>query len=1221
MTITDRLARLLDDEDAAATVLDHLADLDLTLEIDDLTPLPHGYTGARLLVVVLAHATGRKRPFRCIAKLCPPDEYRPSHEGQRHYATLHDSPDRFVRAHLTKIVFGPVPCPTGAQVIGQEIAGGSVASHRPLSKVDGAALARACDTIRRGLLRDWAANDYDRQVGTLAKLLELELRDSIRPSGWLWKWAEHRALLDPACEWIEVAPDGVLRNPFRLLLPASAAASRDLAYLTGRCHGDLHADNVLVPHADGAPHTGRFRLIDLATFDPQAPLSRDIATLTISLIARRAGQLDPADQDGLLRYMISDAPTSVVAVARAPTSLTKIVRALCTPKGTFIDEQGWLDDWAVQVRVSCLAQALLHATYGSVSQDGRWWCFRLAARLAQELLPGQAPGGGQSLQLGPEICADEPSTLPADPVAPPRAHAQRRDPRFVDREEQRVRLRAALQDDVSPVILVTGPAGVGKTQLVEEVLAELGWDTVETTGRRVCRHDAAPGTRLDMKALIDDIEHGEAPANLYLYGPASRARMQAALDGYTGLPVVIIVESAECLLDDAQSLRDPDLDEALEMLSARSRSPAKVVLVSEEVPRADGAVTWPATAHPISLSGLAAADFRRFLGKLDPAAEWGLATLALAPFAQVHSRLRGNPRLAELLHALISWADRDLGAEDVPAWLAAGPEEEVPQRLTDELIRGLPGGHQRVIEALAAFGTPVDESTVGALLEPFVSRARVREALRTLVRRRIARMTCDQQRYHLPRSDVDRILAHLPSGDPYEEADSGPTRRNLLHRAARVLDSLLKDDDDVRSVSDLYPHFARLDVLVRAAMYGEAHEVILAMDRLLRRWNQGGLLREPRESVRGMLDDLYAEMENHAALGDVYSSLGLLAQAHNSYQAALSLAQSHHSLEDLRRIYINMGQMYKEHNDFGKAHGHFDYGLAIAQEEGEEADGDRMAALEGLADCARASGRFAEAIRLGEAALAIAEPAESPRTVDIALKLSRWFADVDRMKDAAGMLALAEVSAGYDDMSARAACLDAAADLVFRRGGAVTGIGADAYLDEAAREAQQAVDLALAQRDPDTLRQARTTLCAVHLHRDDVPAARREIEAAVRHRREGHSLLVVALRSLVAWRGRDSRMAAELFGQLRREAQLRVDADGQDFAARDMLGLALCAEALADGTSLAPAAEAFRTARGDSEPAPGLVRQLRFLVEQLVRGGSQQEPQVINPVLGAITEG
>lgn len=1219
MTITDRLAQILDDENAAATVLDHLTDHDFTLEVDDLTTLPRGYTGARLLVVVLAHATGPKKSFRCIVKLCPPDEYRPSDEGRRHYAALHDSPDWFVRAHLTKIVFGPVPCASGAQVIGQEIAGGSLGSHRPLSKVDGPALAPACDRIRRGLLRHWTADDYNWHAGNLAELLKLELRDSIRSKGWLWRWADQRALLDPACEWIEVARDGVLPNPFRLLLPGSPAASRDLNYLTGRCHGDLHADNVLVPHADGAPRAERFRLIDLATFEPQAPLSRDIATLAISLVAWRAGQLDQAGQDRLLGYVISDAPTSAVASVGAPTSLTKIVRALCTPKGTFIDEKGWLDAWTVQVRVSCLAQALLHATYRSVGPDGRWWCFRLAARLAQELLPDQAPDGSQPRQLGPEICAELSTTVPTDPAAAPRAHARRGDPRFVDREEQRVRLRAALQDDVSPIILVTGPAGVGKSQLVGEVLAELGWHTVETTDRRVCRHDAAPGTRLDMKALIDDIEHGAAPANRYLYGPASRARMQAALDGYTGIPVVIIVESAECLLDDGQSLRDPDLDEALEVLSARSRSPVKVVLVSQEVPQADGAVTWPTTAHSIPLAGLEAPDFRRFLEKLDPAAEWGLATLAPAPFAQVHSRLRGNPRLAELLHALVSWADRDLGAEDVPAWLAAGTEEEVPQRLTDELIGGLSAGHQRVIEALAAFGTPVAESTVGALLEPSLSRVRVREALRTLVRRRIVRMTRDQ-RYHLPRSDVDRILAHLPAGDPYEEADGGPTRRNLLHRAARVLDSLQKDDDDVHGVSDLYPHFARLDVLVRATMYDEAHEVILVMDPLLRQWNQGALLREQREAVRGMLDDPNAETENHAALGDVYSSLRLFKQAYDSYQAALSLAQSHHSLEDLRRIYVNMGQMYKEHNDFRKAHDHFNNGLAIAQEEDEEeADGDRMAALEGLGDCARAWGRFTEAIRLGRAALAIAEPDESPRTVDIVLKLSRWLADVDRMKDAAGMLALAEASAGYDDRSVRAACLDGAADLLFRRRGADTGAGADAYLDETARTAQQAVDLALAQRDPDILRQARTTLCVVHLHRDDVASARWEIEAAVRHRREGHSLLVVALRSLVAWRGGEARRAAELFGQLRQEAQLRVDADGQDFAARDMLGLALCAEALADGTSLAPAIDAFRTARGTTEPAPGLVRQLRFLVEQLVR--DDPRPDRLRPVLEAITEG
>jgi tetratricopeptide (TPR) repeat protein len=1211
---TDHLAQALDDEDAAATLLEYVADYDLILEVDTLTKLPRGYTGARLLVVFLAHATGPRKPRRCIAKMCPQDGYRPTGEGQQHRAALHSSPVGFTQKHLTEVVLGPVPCASGAQIIVQEIAGGSIAGHWPLSKMSGTELTTVCDQIRLGLLRDWITDGYDRSRATVTRLLELELRDSFEPNGWLRSWAQDRALLEPGCEWIEMAPDGVLPNPFRLLSPGSRAASCELDYLTGRSHGDLHADNVLIPHADGLPSADNFWLIDLATFEPQGPLSRDVATLALSLNARHAGQLEPTDQDALIRYMISDAPTSTVTSAEAHHPLTEIIRALWSPDETFIG-RGWVDLWRVQLRISCLAQALLHATYRSVGNEGRWWCFRLAAQLARTLLPDEPIEGSQPRQIDPRICAEVPATASSDLITLPSARARHGNPRFVDRREQRARLRSALKDDMSSIIVISGPAGVGKTQLVQEVLAELSWDTAEPADRRICRHDAAPGTRLNMKALIDDIEHGATPANQYVYGAASQARMTAALDGYTGVPLVIIVESAECLLNDTYSLRDPDLDEALEILSARSRNLVKVVLVSQEAPLGDAAVTWPDTVYAIPLSGLAIRDFRRFLEKLDQAAESGLAALAPELFLQVHSRLRGNPRLAELLHALVSWADWDRGAQDVPSWLASLNEEEVPQQLIYELIGGLPGGHQRVIEALAAFGTPVSEPAVSELLE-YLPRTRVREALRLLVRRNIARMTHDQ-RYYMPRSDVDRILAHLPAGDLYEDADGDQTRWSLLYRAARVLDSLLKDDDDVHSISDLSLHFGRLDVLLRAGMFAEAHEAIMAMDQLLRQWNQEAMLRRPREAVRGKLDEPRARTENYVALGDMYSSLGLLTQAGDSYQAALSLARAHQSLEDLLRIYINMGQMYKEHNDIRKALEYFGSAKAIAQEQGEEADGDRVKALEGLADCVRAWGRFAEAIDLGRKALSIAERAGSPRTVEIALKLTRWLADVDLLKEAGSMLAVAQDSGGFGNLSVRAACLDCEADLVFRRGGAAARTGAGEYLDEAARRARQAVDMALAQRDPAILRQARTTLCAIHLQRDDVAGARTEIEAAARLRREGHSLLVVALRGLVAWRGGEWRKAAELFSLLRQEAQQRVDSDRRDFAAADMLGIARCAEALADGTSLAQAVEVFRTARTDTEPARGIARQLRFLVGQLVR--DDPRPDRLRPVLDAIT--
>lgn len=1228
MTATDRLARVLGDEQAAAAVVDTLAQQNKIVVVDDLVTLPRGYTDARLVVVVVKHMSGRPEPRRYIVKLCPPSPYGRSQEGRNYSAALHESPKPFTEAHLARISFGPVLCGSGSVIVGQEIAGGSLIGHRPLSTLDDTDIIQACRTVGHALVTEWTGNDYDHQRATLAELLRRELRDSIEPDGWLRIWAEERAMLDPAHVWIEIESDRAYPNPLGLLLPHSPAAMRELHYLTGRCHGDLHSDNVLVPQTGGTPDPRTFRLIDLDTFESHAPLSRDIATLTISLVARPAGELPLRQQEALIRYLGSDWPTTpgsppaeFADLARRVPSLVEIVRTLVNPSGTFIAEKGWLDTWRVQVKVSLLAQALLHGTYHSIPAQGRWWCVQLAAQLAQELLPDRPPATATPLRLASEVCGDAPaprhvktevrqttarqarSFVQMVNSQPPETGVQPGIGRwgFINRNDQCLRLRAALQDDLSPVIVVSGPVGVGKTRLVNKVLDELGWDGGDYSERRICRHEAAAGIRIDMKTLIHDIENRPAPSNRFLYGEASRVRLEAALEAYEGAPVVIVIDSAEHLLDNSHRLRDSDLDEALDVLSSRAHSPVKVVFVSQDTPRSDRGITWPSTAHPVPISGLREDYFRSYLSKLDPGAQFGLSTLPKEAFSSVHRRLQGNPRLAELLHALMTSADRDIGADDVAPWLSPMSADEVPQLLTDKLINGLPRGQQRVVEALAAFGTPVDDNTVVELLDPGLSRQRIREALLTLARTHVIRIT-DDGRYQVPASDVDLLLAHLASGDAYGETAAGPTQRDLLHRAANVLYSQLKDNADVRHVEDLHMHFARLDILLRARMYSEAHEFLaLEIGPPLQEWNRATLLREQREAVRGNLDgDEEAEMENHNALGDVYSSLGLFPQALESYREALRLAHTYADLEALRKIYVNMGWMYWEHNEVKRARKYYDDALKISEEEDE----DRMAALEGLAGCDRRYGAYSEAIEQAGSALGIAEQLHSSRAVDLALKLARWHAELGDMKEATQLLTVAEAAATqHKNRSLWAAYLDGCADLQLYQGDPPGAMG----------KAEEAVELALAQRDAVVLLQARTTLCLVYLHREKIVDASWEIERVARYRQEGRSLFVLALRALVARRRGNSSRATEHFNKLLQEARQRTGCEERDFAAWDFQGLALCARALDYGEPLDPAIQAFRRARSKTQPARGLVRNLAFMVGQLAL--CDERPNRFLPVL------
>src|SRR5262249_36948887 len=155
------------------------------------------------------------------------------------------------------IAFEPIECPDGTVLIGQAIAGGTLDRMRQMSQLDGHALTLACRSVARGVLHEWTGEGFGlSDPVSLDTLLQLELREAVDAP----------------------ALDG----------------SVTMRYVTGRGHGALHDDNVLVPCApDGTPQPEAFRLVDLGSFEYDAPLSRALATMTLAIVAHQAGSLPP----------------------------------------------------------------------------------------------------------------------------------------------------------------------------------------------------------------------------------------------------------------------------------------------------------------------------------------------------------------------------------------------------------------------------------------------------------------------------------------------------------------------------------------------------------------------------------------------------------------------------------------------------------------------------------------------------------------------------------------------------------------------------------------------------------------------------------------------------------------------------------------------------------------------------------------------------------------
>ncbi|MFE7891838.1 hypothetical protein [Streptomyces sp. NPDC057412] len=1188
MSVLEELTHEFGDSAVASAIIESLLDNGLEIRSDTVEARSRGFSGAQLAKVEVVYASGKPEPRWCVIKYCPSAPSKHQRENRRHLAALREAPEEF-RQHLAEIAFPTANCPQDAFVVGQFKADGI-----PLGKVDLEQLANACRTIWHRMLLGWTGNDYDSEPVTVAGLLTRELGDGFKTGGWLHSWARKRGLLTP--DLLELPGEREpLPNPWRLFAKDTPATRRKIHSLVGRTHGDLHGDNILVPTYDGIVDTDHFRLIDLATYDGRAPLSRDLATLLISLCWREIGESSAGTQSTFLAYLERDKRDERLD-GGMPGRVREIIDALREPAFQFVaDKRGDPEQWHTQLKVSLLAQAMLHSAYESGTPDARRWCARLAGRLTRALLGPPAPTAAR-----PELFDAGPS-LGTTGTAATRTVGRpaRGTSAFVDREIPRSDLRAALDDRTTPVIVVSGPAGIGKTALVREALADLDWTDPDDESSVVRWHDATPYGEIGVTTLIEDIE---PPGTGQAAGPFARARLEIALDSLDasdGFRRVIVIDSAENLLRDGHVLSDSELDLALETVQGRPDPLVKIVFVTQHLPEATTGVAWMEKAVHINLSGLQPPWLREHFAVLDPSDRYGLAALPESDLQLVHGRLAGNPRLAELLSAVISSDPPALQIHEVGAWLSSVPASEVHQRLVHMFVDHLPAEQQRVAEGLAALGIPAGTEAVIGILEPYVPAPRIEPALQALVAAGLALERVDGRRY-LRKSEIEAVLGRVAAADLRADENALPTQRALLLRAAGVLQGMQKDDDDVHGMVDLHAHFARVDVWLRAGLYDCAYGVIESMEDLVDRWGSGTELRAQREAVRGRLgDDREGEMLNLAGLGDIYSYSGDFSAARSAYQIALKMAQEDQNREAIRGIHIGLGVMFWEHGHLAEAEKHYRWAWGLAAEDDDDG-GDRAAALTGLADCRQRQGNYRRAIKDALSAFEAAHETDPDLASGAALRLARWYAELNEVPDALTMLARCdELVTARPDPSLQADLLSATAELHLYQ---------DRY-GEARLVAERAIGIARDHRDPISLRRSLTVLALTHLHLGNLPAARKTIEESARYRVAGKETVELALRGIIAHRSGLPGTARDLFRQLHDETGQRIGADAHDLVAWDFTGIARCYSVLADDAEPATALEAFRLARPEpAEQTPGLDDRLRFMVEILANGNPRLEP-------------
>ncbi|MBG0568850.1 ATP-binding protein [Actinoplanes aureus] len=1116
--------------------------------------------------VALVLRTGHRTPEQLVMKFCGPGL------RSRKLGEAWAESEGFRETHLAEKVDGPFPLADRLAVF-FEIAGDDIDEYQPLSaNRQDPSLAACLRIIVRSVIADWNSRATDLGDRTAGDLLLPIVEQRLTAAE---NWAHNRGL--------EIGDD----SPFALV--SGVDADRPiLGPLLGKAHGDLSARNIFVPR-DTELRPESYVLIDYDHFSATSLLAFDPMHLVVALALDHFDDFKAKVHADWVKAIVDPSATGLHPGAEWIRNISQEIRDGVL--GSF-PKRGLPNLWRQQLLLGLVGAGLLHVgrdLHVDARDDARQWCYDLAAAAARALRPTLPATAGGHRQHA---------------ARPRSTRRKKRHRRMIDRKSESTTLRRRLTTGPFGAVVLNGLAGIGKSQVLDHVLDDIR-DAGPTGSTRVYQQLVDATTRLDLKAFLDALEDRETPST----GPgqASMARLESVLAKLGRQPVIVALDGAENLLKEStQELADLDLDEALEHLTRDPDHRVSVVLALRDTPTSPSGAGWPQVTGPIAIPRLEIEDFFELLEDIDQDGILGLDGLDPVFRGKLHGRLQGNPRDAEIVVALATIADRSISLTELADSLFKWPPGTVSAQLVRLLAKRLGPLRGRVLEALAAFGTPVSADAVVSVLDGEHDGSDVKNALRVFARKRVVYQNEDDD-YYLPEPSATVILKRL----------SNNAEVTLMGAVARVLRDI--PDGPVTGVHDLRIRIAELEALLNARRFTDAYHVIEKLCRYhLYDWNAGHLLADQRRRVRFHLKDDHLEMANEDGLADIYVSAGDFQSASEAFGLALDKAQILGDTMNGQKIRLNMANWYLDVGETNQARCYYELVRDDPDMVGNQAV--RMGALEGLADCDRRQGHYTSAIRQAKQALTLGKSDFSgdPTAAAYAatglvltpMKLSRWYAEQGKHDEATKWMREADKAAGGADADRlRAARLDGWADLRLAMGDVPAAIST----------ADEAVQLARAKRDEVVLLQAHTTLCIAHLmNEENTEQARREARRARLHRkrdRRGRSLLVIGLQALLTVDAGDPDEAKRLFLQLAKESKHRTD-DSQDFTAHDMLAFAICGLAVVGDADVTPAEKLFRATRRRVPGTPGLVARLRLLVEKLNEYGDR--PGLLDPALDAL---
>jgi hypothetical protein len=739
--------------------------------------------------------------------------------------------------------------------------------------------------------------------------------------------------------------------------------------------------------------------------------------------------------------------------------------------------------------------------------------------------------------------------------------------RFCDRGAERELLRSALANPRYGLVVVSGPDGVGKTEVIRNLRDQLSdpkapdvLDAFVYLSAYSYRRFTVSSLLNDLaKAVKDDEGRGRAAATLQRAIPWV-LKADGFVKALAETRAVVTIDNADALFDDDGALHDRDLREVIgTFVGKRDKHGVRFVVVVQ-----DARVTLPGDLNdsiqfvPVD-HGFDEKNAVDYLQSLDTPDAPVLARTAPAEIERLVAAAEGRPRALELTFGLLR-AQPAMSMTTLLDELEDLPYDRLSDASFAEALEQRDRAERSVVAALAVYGRPVRAYAVTDLLGE--APRRVPGILRSLHDLRLIRR--DRDRYYLPPGrDGDlalrRFAKDVNAGN--ENTPLEPWLTALYRKAADYYAG--QQVRPVRNLDDLDPYFSEIELRMRSRQYSVAFEVMQDLDnRYLRGWGHSDALIDWRNDLRNV-------------------RMGRAQQAANLSQLVEALQQQEEEPADVDGL---LQEAFRHVRRFGApdkrltltlqvAGAHFDAGeYALAKERyrtvirmcratrvfyklslyAEEAE-----AHSSLANTLANSGYFGEAEHefvVAEACARRLSGDEHSAAEALRLLNLGWMrAQLGHRGDArVAVQRAAAKGKGSRPVLFQGLCLDAEAAILID----------DKQPHEAVRLAAEAAGIGARERNIGLFRDANTTLALARLELGHLENAATAADDAVRHDRGAKMVGAWGLRGILAYLLDNNGKASDSFRRAKAAADQLIDRDKRAYQLFEEYAVVLCGVAL-----------------------------------------------------------